>query len=150
MIGRLSLVEFSNVILYLRCNLVTFVLFHMQSLRVTLSSHVILSQDGSVHRLYGLASLSKYFVPNQDGASLAPALLKMQDRVTMGVFGVLFLISLCFINCMLNFYNQYSYFSLKDYLLEWSVPYMKTHNGMDGFAVAAIDSRINNLINQSK
>ena len=38
---------------------------------------------------------------------------------------------------------------VKDALLEGLVPFMKAHNGMDGFAVAAKDEKINNLFNQS-
>ncbi|GAY68079.1 hypothetical protein CUMW_261360 [Citrus unshiu] len=88
----------------------------------------ILSQkkDRSVQRLYGLAPVSKYFVPNEEGVSLAPTLLIIQDKVNMD-----------------------SGSCVKDALLEGSVPFMKAHNGMDGFAVAAKDEKINNLFNQS-
>ncbi|KAH9725625.1 Flavone 3'-O-methyltransferase 1 [Citrus sinensis] len=82
--------------------------------------------DRSVQRLYGLAPVSKYFVPNEEGVSLAPTLLIIQDKVNMD-----------------------SWSCVKDALLEGLVPFMKAHNGMDGFAVAAKDEKINNLFNQS-
>ena len=40
-------------------------------------------KDGSAQRLYGLASVSRYFFPNEDGVSLAPTLLIIQDKVNM-------------------------------------------------------------------
>ena len=52
-----------------------------------LASHSILTcslvthHDGKVHRVYGLAPVSKYFIPNQDGVALAPFLHAIQDKV---------------------------------------------------------------------
>ncbi|XP_024046928.1 caffeic acid 3-O-methyltransferase isoform X2 [Citrus clementina] len=91
-----------------------------------LTCNLVSNKDGSVQRLYGLTPVSKYFVPNKDGVSLAPTLLIIQDQVNMD-----------------------SWSCAKDALLEGSVPFMKAHNGMDGFAAAAKDERINNLFNQS-
>ncbi|GAY58148.1 hypothetical protein CUMW_184900 [Citrus unshiu] len=68
-------------------------------------------KDGSAQRLYGLASVSRYFFPNEDGVSLAPTLLIIQDK--------------------------------------GSVPHTKAQSGMDAFAAAAKDARMNNLFNQS-
>ncbi|ESR45115.1 hypothetical protein CICLE_v10003323mg [Citrus x clementina] len=34
--------------------------------------NLVTNKDGSVQRLYGLASVSRFFVPNEDGVSLAP------------------------------------------------------------------------------
>lgn len=41
--------------------------------------------DGKALRLYGLAPVSEYFVPNHEGASLAPLLFLMQDKVYMDI-----------------------------------------------------------------
>ena len=57
-----------------------------------LASHSILTcslvtnHDGKVHRLYGLAPVAKYFVPNQDGVSLAPYLHFIQDKVIVDIW----------------------------------------------------------------
>ncbi|GAY58150.1 hypothetical protein CUMW_184890 [Citrus unshiu] len=83
-------------------------------------------KDGSAQRLYGLASVSRYFFPNEDGVSLAPTLLIIQDKVNMD-----------------------SWYYLKNALLEGSVPHTKAQSGMDAFAAAAKDARMNNLFNQS-
>ncbi|GAY64885.1 hypothetical protein CUMW_237030, partial [Citrus unshiu] len=41
--------------------------------------NLVTNKDGSVQRLYGLASVSRFFVPNEDGVSLAPCLLLDHD-----------------------------------------------------------------------
>lgn len=41
--------------------------------------------DGKALRLYGLAPVSEYFVPNHEGASAAPLLFLMQDKVYMDI-----------------------------------------------------------------
>ncbi|PON71950.1 O-methyltransferase COMT-type [Parasponia andersonii] len=38
---------------------------------------------GKVERLYGLASVSKYLIKNEDGVSIAPLCLMNQDKVLM-------------------------------------------------------------------
>ncbi|ESR59091.1 hypothetical protein CICLE_v10017649mg, partial [Citrus x clementina] len=88
-----------------------------------LTCNLVSNKDGSVQRLYGLTPVSKYFVPNKDGVSLAPTLLIIQDKISMD-----------------------SWSCAKDALLEGSVPFMKAHNGMDGFAASAKDERINPLL----
>lgn len=44
------------------------------------------SSSSSSSRLYGLAPVSKYFIPNQDGVSLAPMLHVIQDKVTVNMW----------------------------------------------------------------
>ncbi|GAY58143.1 hypothetical protein CUMW_184840 [Citrus unshiu] len=48
-----------------------------------LTCNLVSNKDGSVQRLYGLTPVSKYFVPNKDGVSLAPTLLIIQDKISM-------------------------------------------------------------------
>ena len=48
-----------------------------------LTCNLVSNKDGSVQRLYGLTPVSKYFVPNEDGVSLAPTLLIIQDKISM-------------------------------------------------------------------
>ncbi|XP_057511709.1 caffeic acid 3-O-methyltransferase-like [Actinidia eriantha] len=44
-------------------------------------SNIVTRHNGQhVNRLYGLAPVSKYFIPNQDGVSLAPMLEEIQDK----------------------------------------------------------------------
>ncbi|PIA40032.1 hypothetical protein AQUCO_02500032v1 [Aquilegia coerulea] len=40
-------------------------------------------EDGEVERLYGLASVCKFLVKNEDGVSMAPLVLMNQDKVLM-------------------------------------------------------------------
>ncbi|KAK0601098.1 hypothetical protein LWI29_021294 [Acer saccharum] len=95
-----------------------------------LASHSILTcslvttEDGHLQRLYGLAPLCKYFVPNEDGVSLAPYLLVFQDKVSMD-----------------------SWHHLKESVLDGGLPFVKAH-GMQGFEYAAIDGRMNKLFNE--
>ncbi|KAJ0079916.1 hypothetical protein Patl1_22825 [Pistacia atlantica] len=97
-----------------------------------LASHSILTcklvtnKDGQAQRLYGLAPVCRYFVQNEDGVSLAPSMLIVQDKAS--------------VDC---------WYHLKDAVLEGSLPFMKAHNGMQGFEYAAQDTRINSLFNQS-
>lgn len=41
---------------------------------------------GSVHRVYGLGPISKYFVKNENGASLGPLLDLLQDKVLTDIW----------------------------------------------------------------
>ena len=64
-----------------------------------LTCNLVTNKDGSVQRLYGLASASRFFVPNEDGVSLAPCLFLTQDKVFMETwYFFLFLTSLIYIN----------------------------------------------------
>nr|GMD52918.1 Caffeic acid 3-O-methyltransferase [Ipomoea batatas] len=93
-----------------------------------LASHNILTcsllvADGDVtQRLYGLAPVAKYFVRNQDGASLGPLLALLQDKVFM-----------------------HSWYELKDAVLEGGVPFDRVH-GTHAFEYPGKDPRFNNWI----
>lgn len=41
---------------------------------------------GSLHRVYGLGPISKYFVKNENGASLGPLLDLLQDKVLTDIW----------------------------------------------------------------
>eukprot|EP00253_Pinus_taeda_P013419 PITA_13419 len=96
-----------------------------------LASHSVLSctvttnENAKAERFYGLTSLCKYLVKNQDGVSLAPMLLMFQDKVLME-----------------------SLYYLKDAVLEDSHPFTKAH-GMKAFEYLAIDRRFNRLFNRA-
>ncbi|RVW91599.1 Caffeic acid 3-O-methyltransferase 1 [Vitis vinifera] len=89
-----------------------------------LASHSILTcslvthHDGKVHRLYGLAPVSKYFIPNQDGVSLAPFLHAIQDKVIVDTWN-----------------------HLKDAVLEGGLPFKRTY-GMDAIDYVGKDARL--------
>nr|GME03911.1 caffeic acid 3-O-methyltransferase-like [Ipomoea batatas] len=96
-----------------------------------LASHNILTcsllvADGDVtQRLYGLAPVAKYFVRNQDGASLGPLLALLQDKVFM-----------------------HSWYELKDAVLEGGVPFDRVH-GTHAFEYPGKDPRFNNVFNKA-
>ncbi|KAJ9706409.1 hypothetical protein PVL29_001759 [Vitis rotundifolia] len=89
-----------------------------------LASHSILTcslvthHDGKVHRLCGLAPVSKYFIPNQDGVSLAPFLHAIQDNVIVDTWN-----------------------HLKDAVLEGGLPFRRTY-GMDAIDYVGKDARL--------
>ena len=57
---------------------------------------------------------------------------------------------LCMKDALLEgFINTLNRYYLKNALLEGSVPHTKAQSGMDAFAAAAKDARMNNLFNQS-
>jgi caffeic acid 3-O-methyltransferase len=67
----------------------------LDSMLRLLTTHSILTcststhqHDGHVLRLYGLAPVSKYFIRNQDGRSMAPFLDMIQDKVIMDIWYV--------------------------------------------------------------
>ncbi|KAH1032953.1 hypothetical protein J1N35_045127 [Gossypium stocksii] len=45
-----------------------------------LDCKLVTDEDGNTTRLYGIASIGKYFVQNEDGISLVPMLLLNMDR----------------------------------------------------------------------
>ncbi|ESR45111.1 hypothetical protein CICLE_v10003737mg, partial [Citrus x clementina] len=73
------------------------------------------------------SSASRFFVPNEDGVSLAPCLFLTQDKVFMETWNL-------FSDCV---------------LMEGTVPFMKAHNGLPLFEYAAKDARLQNLFNQA-
>ncbi|KAL9426387.1 hypothetical protein AB3S75_033214 [Citrus x aurantiifolia] len=92
-----------------------------------LTCNLVTNTDGSVQRLYGLASICRYFVQNEDGVSLAPYLLLSLDKVAME-----------------------PWYHLKDAALEGTLPAMKACNGiLHAFEHLAKDARMHNLFNQT-
>ncbi|KAL1830382.1 hypothetical protein ACET3Z_000033 [Daucus carota] len=87
---------------------------------------VVAGEDGKEKSLYGLESLCKYYIPDEDGVSLAPLLLMLHDKVIID-----------------------SWFRLKDALLEGGIAFNKAHDGMHAFEYPAIDSRFNDVFNQA-
>ncbi|KAK9233150.1 hypothetical protein WN943_023399 [Citrus x changshan-huyou] len=86
----------------------------------------IIKLDGNVFRVYGLASVGRYLLPNEDGVSLAPIFLLSQEDV-----------------------NVDPWYHLKDCLLEGTLPFMKAHNAKNPFEYAMKAARRRNLFNQS-
>ncbi|XP_076953301.1 cathecol O-methyltransferase 1-like [Bidens hawaiensis] len=95
-----------------------------------LASHSIVTCTEGVHesrpiRLYGLAPVAKYFIPNEDGASLGPFMQLVQDKV--------------FID---------SWFALEDAVLKGGIPFYKVH-GTHAFEYPALDARFNTVFNKA-
>ncbi|GAY56887.1 hypothetical protein CUMW_175340 [Citrus unshiu] len=91
-----------------------------------LTCNLVTNKDGNVFRVYGLASVCRYLLPNEDGVSLAPIFLLSQEKV-----------------------NVDPWYHLKDCLLEGTLPFMKAHNAKNPFEYAMKDARRRNLFNQS-
>ncbi|KAH9669577.1 Flavone 3'-O-methyltransferase 1 [Citrus sinensis] len=91
-----------------------------------LTYNLVTNKDGNVFRVYGLASVCRYLLPNEDGVSLAPIFLLAQDKVSVDPG-----------------------YHLKDCLLEGTLPFMKAHNAKNPFEYAMKDARRRNLFNQS-
>ncbi|KAF9622016.1 hypothetical protein IFM89_029236, partial [Coptis chinensis] len=87
----------------------------------TLATH----EDDIVERLYGLAPVSKYFVPNEEGVSLASYVLLSQDKACMD-----------------------SWYHLKDSILEGGIPFNKVH-GKHMYEYAGVDPRFNEVFNKA-
>ncbi|XP_043714884.1 caffeic acid 3-O-methyltransferase-like [Telopea speciosissima] len=91
-----------------------------------LTCSVVAADDGQVQKLcYGLAPVCKYFVPNQDGVSLAPWLLMINDRA-----------------------YQESWYYLKDAFLEGGIPFNKAH-GVTIYEYLGKDPRFNEMFNKA-
>lgn len=104
----------------------------LDSMLCLLASHSILScstsihqNDGHVLRLYGLAPLSKFFLRNQDGGSLAPLLNLIHDKAIMNIW-----------------------YHLKDAILEGELPFYKAH-GMQAIEYVGKDARFSNVFKGS-
>ncbi|KAM5571392.1 hypothetical protein ABKV19_011807 [Rosa sericea] len=78
-----------------------------------------------VLRLYGLAPVAKYFIRDQDGASLATLLNYCNDKV-----------------------NTYSWYHLADAVLEGGIPFTKTY-GMDVVEYLGKDTRCGEIFKNS-
>ncbi|XP_021282827.1 caffeic acid 3-O-methyltransferase-like [Herrania umbratica] len=97
-----------------------------------LASHSILTcglatnEDGHIQRLYGLASIAKYFLHNDDGISVLPALAISTDK---------FLLE--------------PWYHLKEATLEGgAIPFVKAY-GMDLFELAAKNDEISSKFNNA-
>ncbi|PIA38203.1 hypothetical protein AQUCO_02800105v1 [Aquilegia coerulea] len=90
-----------------------------------LTSSVVTNDNGLVERLYGLAPVCKYFVQNEDGVSLFPIMLLIQDKVFMD-----------------------SWCHLKDAVLEGGIPFNKAH-GMQVFEYPGLNPRFNQVFNRA-
>ncbi|KAK1441575.1 hypothetical protein QVD17_07577 [Tagetes erecta] len=93
-----------------------------------LASYSIVSCNEGVHesrptRVYGLTSFSKYFIPNEDGASLAAFMQLSQEKTTIE-----------------------SWFGLEDSVVEGGIAFDKVH-GVHFFEYQ--DARYNELFNKS-
>ncbi|KAH7848875.1 hypothetical protein Vadar_009586 [Vaccinium darrowii] len=76
-------------------------------------------------RLYGLAPLAKYFVPDQNGVSLAPMLCLVQEKAFVD-----------------------SWYQLKGAVLEGGIPFHKVH-GMPAFEYSRKDPSFNGVFHMS-
>ncbi|KAH9718184.1 Flavone 3'-O-methyltransferase 1 [Citrus sinensis] len=91
-----------------------------------LTYNLVTNKDGNVCGVYGLASVCRYLLPNEDGVSLAPIFLFAQEKVSVD-----------------------PWYHLKDCLLEGTLPFMTAHNAKNPFEYAMKDARRRNLFNQS-
>ncbi|KAK6129369.1 hypothetical protein DH2020_036885 [Rehmannia glutinosa] len=82
-------------------------------------------QNGAVERVYSLAPVCKLLTKNEDGVSMAPMLLMIQDKVMMDLW-----------------------YDLKDAILEGIDPFNKTY-GMTAFEYFGTDPRFNDVFNQA-
>ncbi|XP_017241790.1 caffeic acid 3-O-methyltransferase [Daucus carota subsp. sativus] len=85
----------------------------------------VAGEDGKEKSLFSLTSTCKYYISDEDGISLAPALVMLHDKVIID-----------------------SWYQLKDAVLEGGIPFNKAHDGMHAFEYPAVDSRFNDLFNQ--
>ncbi|GAV77300.1 LOW QUALITY PROTEIN: Methyltransf_2 domain-containing protein/Dimerisation domain-containing protein [Cephalotus follicularis] len=90
-----------------------------------LTCKFVTNKDGHNHRLYGLAPVCKYLVPNEDGISLAPFLLLSLDKTITD-----------------------SCHCIKEAILEGGTPFDRAH-GMHYFEYAERESKFRNLFNQA-
>ncbi|WMV48619.1 hypothetical protein MTR67_042004 [Solanum verrucosum] len=90
-----------------------------------LDCSVVEEGNGVMERRYGLSGVGKFFVRDQDGASMGPLLALLQDKV--------------FIN---------SWFELKDAVLEGGVPFDRVH-GVHAFEYPKLDPKFNDVFNKA-
>ncbi|CAN0889297.1 Anthranilate N-methyltransferase [Linum grandiflorum] len=74
-------------------------------------------------RKYGLNSVSKYFVNNEDGVSLAPMMSLIQDKLSLDMWS-----------------------ELKNAVLEGGIPFNRVH-GASNFEYTRLDPRFNQVLN---
>ncbi|MCL7032543.1 hypothetical protein MKW94_016914 [Papaver nudicaule] len=86
----------------------------------------VTTQDGKIQRLYGLASVCKYFTRDQDnGVSVAPLALMIPDKVFMD-----------------------SWYHFKDAVMEGGIPFNRAH-GMSAFEYPGVDFIFNQVFNKA-
>ncbi|KAI3807808.1 hypothetical protein L1987_23742 [Smallanthus sonchifolius] len=95
-----------------------------------LASYSIVTCNEAVHesrpvRVYGLTPVAKFFIPNEDGASLGAQMQLAQDKVYIE-----------------------SWFGLKDSVIEGGVSFDKVH-GTHAFEYPALDARFNEVFNKA-
>ncbi|XP_010263004.1 PREDICTED: caffeic acid 3-O-methyltransferase-like [Nelumbo nucifera] len=90
-----------------------------------LNCSLVKRENGQVERCYGLAPVCKFLTRNQDGVSIAPLLLLLQDKVFMD-----------------------SWYHLRDTVIQGGIPFNKAH-GMSAFEYPRIDSRFNKVFNKA-
>ncbi|PWA34595.1 caffeic acid 3-O-methyltransferase [Artemisia annua] len=76
-------------------------------------------------RVYGLAPVAKYFIPNEDGVCLGAFMESYQDHIFMQ-----------------------SWSKLKDSVLEGGIPFNKVY-GIHAFEYPSVDARFNNVFNNA-
>ncbi|KAK3021652.1 hypothetical protein RJ639_046376 [Escallonia herrerae] len=103
-----------------------------------LTCTLITDEGGNTKRLYGLAPICKLFVRDQNGASMAPLMLLLQDKC----LGLRMIPSLP----LTHQYNFSHRFHLKEAIIEGGIPFNKAH-GMHAFEYPAKDSRFNEIFN---
>ncbi|XP_057462397.1 caffeic acid 3-O-methyltransferase-like [Actinidia eriantha] len=80
--------------------------------------------DGGVERHYGLEPVCKFLTRNDDGVSMAPLALTIQDKVLME-----------------------SWYHLKDAIVDGGIPFNKAY-GMSGYEYHGTDPRFKKMFNQ--
>ncbi|KAK9069358.1 hypothetical protein SSX86_011261 [Deinandra increscens subsp. villosa] len=99
-------------------------LFRFLASHSILTSTIVKDENGESKTLYGLTSVSKNYVRNQDGTSHASSLLLIYDKVAL--------------DC---------WYHLKDAVIEGGTPFDKAH-GMNAFEYPAKDNRFNEVFNK--
>ncbi|KAK8962928.1 hypothetical protein KSP40_PGU000444 [Platanthera guangdongensis] len=89
------------------------------------TSSTSMDADGRTIRRYGAAPVCKYFMPNEDGVSLASLALMSNDWVTME-----------------------SWYHLKDAILHGGVAFNRAHGGLTEFEYHATDPRFSKVFNE--
>ncbi|KAH6805017.1 O-methyltransferase 1 [Perilla frutescens var. frutescens] len=81
--------------------------------------------DGGVERRYSAAPVCEFLTPNEDGVSVAPASIMLQDRVLME-----------------------SWYHMKDAILEGGIPFNRAY-GKSVFEYSGTDPRFNKIFNEA-
>nr|GEV28898.1 caffeic acid 3-O-methyltransferase-like [Tanacetum cinerariifolium] len=98
-------------------------------LRLLASHSIVTCSQGDYKsravRVYGLAPVAKYFIPNEEGVSLGALMQLLQDKLVID-----------------------SWFELKDSVVEGGIPFNKVH-GTHIFEYPALDARFNEVLNNA-